>query len=108
MADELITQVQEFLDVDDTLEQDVVGQVRASDIPYPTQQLNGRWKIPGTTKEFETQRGADDARQRFGSHARQNDASLLMHGVSYNQYLGKGDEQETTDSKSNTDNRKLF
>ena len=61
--------------------------LRPNDIPSPVLLENGNWKIPGTTKEFETATHANNAASRYTEkYFVQDQASILVNGVGIEEY----------------------
>lgn len=53
----------------------------------PQLDSNGKWTIPGLTKTFNTQQEAYKVIKRYTDYITQNEASQLLHGVSYEEYI---------------------
>lgn len=65
--------------------EDYVGPDAVS-IPSPVMREDGLWQIPGTTKGFENPTLAYNAARRFKEFQRRNEASLLIYGVTFDEY----------------------
>ena len=81
-------------------------EVNAYNLPDPVLKENGMWNIPGTTREFKTPAAAQLAKQRYTEYLIQNQASMLMYGVTYDDYVHgveKNDESDKETGQSETD-----
>lgn len=79
-------------------ERDDTQENLSHDIPSPIMKENGMWTIPGTTREFKSSTAAYLAISRYREYQIQNNASMLMYGLTYDEYI----HQDGT-SKSNTE-----
>lgn len=69
------------------------------DIPAPVIQENGMWVIPGTTRQFKSSTAAYLAISRYREYQTQNAASMLMYGISYEDYMH---QDETSNNNQET------
>lgn len=104
---EILQELDEYLNSKFESERNDYEQIKSHSIPSPVLKENGLWQIPGTNKYFKTSEQAYKAINRYTEYLTQNEASVLMYGVDYNQYIngdvnneeGRLSETETSESR---------
>jgi len=62
-------------------------EISVFSLPDPIMQENGMFTIPGTSREFTTSSLARRALRRYSEYRKENDAAMLIHGTSYDEYI---------------------
>lgn len=91
----ILNDLDSYLNGDFETGRDDYTKINSNSIPSPVLQENGLWTIPGTTKEFNTSEQAYKAVNRYTEYITQNEASMLMYGINYTEYI-HGDKDEQT------------
>ena len=104
---DVLKELDEYLNSNLETDREDYNEINVWDLPDPVLQENGMWKIPGTTKEYKTPIAARLAKERYSKYQIQNQASMLMYGITYNSYINGDDgtttnNQETGTSEKNT------
>lgn len=87
ISNEIINALDKYLN--SAYESDYEDYVEPSSLQLPQPKLldNGMWKIPGTNKEYETPQHAYNALRRYTEDYRKNQASIIVYGVPYEEYV---------------------
>ena len=98
---ETLKQLDSYLNSDYENEYEEYVEPLGAQIPTPILTPAGLWKIPGTTKEFETPMAATNAAKRYNEFYKRNQASILIYGVPFDEYMTGVDNTIVPTEKEN-------
>jgi len=93
---QILKELDEYLNSKFETDREDYEEVSSFHIPNPVLKENNMWTIPGTTREYPTEALARRAIRRYVDYQVQNEASMVMYGVTYNEYVHGAKNESTT------------